>query len=242
MTEQNIVDDGTLACLNIPRDENDRSFNCDETTQSKIVNTSFRLVDFLEDVPTRFSKTKGSNGQTLVMIKPEKDSPNSMAKKYLANLYLAWMMHKVNECYKELFATCTKVECTEYADDICFFADNKAVLHRVIVWLQGYVTNELKLRIKDNWNIFPIAKNRYDRHGRALDYVGYKFYREQKLLRKSIKRKLCRKVASLNAKEKPIEPNEFKRQVSPWLGWCKYSNSRHLLKSIINSKYYESIL
>lgn len=82
MTEQNIVDDGTLACLNIPRDENDRSFNCDETTQSKIVNTSFWLVDFLEDVPTRFSKTKGSNGQTLVMIKPEKDSPNSMAKKY----------------------------------------------------------------------------------------------------------------------------------------------------------------
>ena len=66
MTEQNIVDDGTLACLNIPRDEDDRSFNCDETTQSKIVNTSFWLVDFLEDVPTRFSKTKGSNSRHLL--------------------------------------------------------------------------------------------------------------------------------------------------------------------------------
>ena len=199
------------------------------------------------DVLKRLVRRKIKDKDLLQLIDEIIDSADGLPignylSQYLANLYLAWMMHKVNECYKELFATCTKVECTEYADDICFFADNKAVLHRVIVWLQGYVTNELKLRIKDNWNIFPIAKNRYDRHGRALDYVGYKFYREQKLLRKSIKRKLCRKVASLNAKEKPIEPKEFKRQVSPWLGWCKYSNSRHLLKSIINSKYYDSIL
>lgn len=33
------VDDGSLAFLNIPRDENNRSFNCDETSQSKIVNS-----------------------------------------------------------------------------------------------------------------------------------------------------------------------------------------------------------
>lgn len=51
-------DDGSLAFLNIPRDENSRSFNCDETTQSKLVNTSFWVVDFIEEVPTRFSKAK----------------------------------------------------------------------------------------------------------------------------------------------------------------------------------------
>ena len=34
-------DDGSLAFLNIPRDENSGSFNCDETTQSKLVNTTF---------------------------------------------------------------------------------------------------------------------------------------------------------------------------------------------------------
>ena len=52
-------DDGSLAFLNIPRDENSRSFNCDETTQSKLVNTTFWVVDFIEEVPTRFSKAKG---------------------------------------------------------------------------------------------------------------------------------------------------------------------------------------
>lgn len=65
-------DDGSLAFLNIPRDENSRSFNCDETTQSKLVNTTFWVVDFIEEVPTRFSKAKGVKGQTLVKIKPSK--------------------------------------------------------------------------------------------------------------------------------------------------------------------------
>lgn len=34
------TDDGFLAFLNIPRDENSRSFNCSETTQSKIANSN----------------------------------------------------------------------------------------------------------------------------------------------------------------------------------------------------------
>lgn len=46
-----IIDDGSLACLHIPRDEKNRSFNCDETTQSKLVNTQFWVVDYIEDVP-----------------------------------------------------------------------------------------------------------------------------------------------------------------------------------------------
>lgn len=83
-------DDGSLAFLNIPRDENSRSFNCDETTQSKLVNTTFWVVDFIEEVPTRFSKAKGVKGQTLVKIKPSKQNKRMTAlplgKKIQANL------------------------------------------------------------------------------------------------------------------------------------------------------------
>lgn len=86
--------------------------------------------------------------------------------------------------------------------------------------------------------IFPVAKNRYDRHGRALDYVGYKFYREQKLMRKSIKQNFCREVARLNKREKPLSEKAYKQAVCPWLGWAKHSNSKHLLKTIIKQEYY----
>lgn len=88
MSEDNIKntdnseDDGSLAFLKIPRDVNSRSFNCDETTQSKLVNTQFWVVDFIEDVPTRFTKQKGTKGQTLVKIKKNKDSPDIEAEKF----------------------------------------------------------------------------------------------------------------------------------------------------------------
>lgn len=75
-------DDGSLAFLRIPRDENSRSLQGEEVKQSRIVNTTFWVHSFLEDIPTRFSKSKGTTGQTLVQIRPEKDSPESEAKKF----------------------------------------------------------------------------------------------------------------------------------------------------------------
>ena len=36
--------------------------------------------------------------------------------------------------------------------------------------------------------------NRYDKSGRALDYVGYQFFRKQKLMRKRTKQNLCREM------------------------------------------------
>lgn len=75
-------DDGSLAFLKIPRDTNSRSLPGDEVKQSRIVNTSFWIFDFLEEVPTRFSKAKGTAGQTLVQIRPERDSPESASKKF----------------------------------------------------------------------------------------------------------------------------------------------------------------
>lgn len=100
MEEKNIEDDGSLAFLNIPRDENNRSFNCTETTQSRLVNTSFWVEDFIEDVPTRFSKSKGTKGQTLVKFKPERDSPESDARKFFTGsadiLYMCQEIKKRN--------------------------------------------------------------------------------------------------------------------------------------------------
>lgn len=78
----NKQDDGSLAFLGIPRNEDSRSFNCKDVSQSKLVNTSFWLIDFLEEVPTRFSKQKGTKGQTLVMVKKNLEDPESEAMNF----------------------------------------------------------------------------------------------------------------------------------------------------------------
>lgn len=141
---------------------------------------------------------------------------------YLANLYLAYFMHYVNENLKVL--------ATEYADDIVFFSDSKATLHEVFAKIKIKIEGDLKLRIKDNWQIFPIAMNRYDNSGRALDYVGYQFYKGQKLMRKRIKQNLCKETRKLL--RRGIKGKELKMRLSPWIGWAQHSNSRHLLSKI----------
>lgn len=91
-------DDGSLAFLRIPRDGSSRSFNCDETTQSKLVNTTFWVVDFIEEVPTRFSKSKGTKGQTLVKIKMSKDDLESNAKKFfMGSSDILYVLKKIKE-------------------------------------------------------------------------------------------------------------------------------------------------
>lgn len=161
---------------------------------------------------------------------------------YLANLYLAYFMHFVNEQLHILVGRPEPFDATEYADDIPLFADNKEDLHKAFNFIKSYFERELNLTIKGNYQIFPIAVNRYDRNGRALDYVGYKFYRQQKLIRKSIKKNFCHAAARLNKITPPLPVKEYKQRIAPWLGWAKHSNSRNLLKTIINPCYYGSIL
>lgn len=153
---------------------------------------------------------------------------------YLANLCLAYFMHWCNETLR--------VDCAEYADDIIFLSDSKERLHGIFPHIERYIREELRLTVKGNWQVFPIADNRFDRHGRALDYVGYKFFRRQKLIRKGIKKNFCRAAARLNRRY-PLPPLEkYKRAVAPWLGWAKHSDSKHLLQTIINKNYHASIL
>ncbi len=152
---------------------------------------------------------------------------------YLANLFLCYMMHRLNEV--------ERVDAAEYADDIIVLADSKERLHGILAVLREELSG-LRLTMKGNWQIFPVAENRFDRRGRAIDYVGYKFYRRQRLIRKGIKQNFCRAAARLNRADPPPELKAYKQAVAPWLGWAKHSKSRNLLRKIIYPQYYESIL
>ena len=163
----------------------------------------------------------------------------SYISQFLSNLYMCYMMHWINErlpySLQESMGLPSKprLECTEYVDDLVFFSDSKEILHAVFAALKKHAETNLHLSIKGNHQIFPIARNRHDRHGRALDYVGFQFFREQKLMRKSIKKRLCRKAARLNKRTPPLTAKAYRQAIAPWLGWAKHSNSKHLLKTVI---------
>lgn len=152
------------------------------------------------------------------------------SSQFLANLTLCYFMHSLNEVYR--------VPCCEYADDIVVFGSDKDALRSLFFgFIKPYIEGELKLMIKENWQIFPIAYNRQGKHGRGLDYVGYVFYRNQLLMRKRIKQNLCKAAAKL--KDKNINEKQYRMALAPWLGWVKHSNSQNLINKI---SQYENIL
>ena len=92
------IDDGSLAFLNIPRDENNRHFNCDQIQQSRLANMTFWVLDFIEDVETRYSKAKGKTGQTLVKIKFRMEDGEDLARKFFTGSPdIQYVLKKIKE-------------------------------------------------------------------------------------------------------------------------------------------------
>jgi retron-type reverse transcriptase len=185
------------------------------------------IIDSVNGTPDPLDISKPVYGRSIPI--------GNYLSQYLANMVLAPFMHHLNEV--------ERMDADEYADDIVVYSDSKKKLHDVFQrYIKPHIEGTLRMQVKDNYQIFPIAKNNTDKRGRALDYVGYKFYRKQKLLRKSIKINLCRKVAMLNKREPEPSFIDYKREISPWLGWTKHSDSRHLLQTIIKKDYQNGIL
>ena len=145
---------------------------------------------------------------------------------YFANVYLTYFDHWLKEelHIKHYF---------RYADDIVILASTKEELHAWFPAIRDYLSGKLKLTVKDNWQIFPVEV-------RGIDYVGYVFRHRYTLLRKSIKKNLCRRVAHIRHMDIFIAPKKWKRWISSWWGWCKYCNSKHLLNKLFNSINYDT--
>lgn len=73
----NQADDGSLSCLNIEVTEANKQFQCKETTQQELTNMTFWVIDYLQNVKTRFGEDK-----YLVYIKFNLDDPDNEARKF----------------------------------------------------------------------------------------------------------------------------------------------------------------
>lgn len=91
--ENNRQDDGSLAFLAIEPDANNKHFNCSEITQQKLINLSFWVIDFLDDVKTKFG-----TGRFLVKIKFNREDPDKDARKFFTNSQeIKYILGKIKE-------------------------------------------------------------------------------------------------------------------------------------------------
>lgn len=106
---------------------------------------------------------------------------------YFGNLYLNGFDHWIKEIKHIKFYY-------RYCDDVVILHNDKKFLHDLFKEINTYLNMKLKLRIKENYQIFPINK-------RGIDFVGYRFFGDYILLRNTIKNNMKKKVNSnANAK------------------------------------------
>lgn len=131
---------------------------------------------------------------------------------YFANFYLTYFDHWIKQNKKVQYYF-------RYADDLVILFNNKQYLHQLLFDISDYLNNNLKLQIKDNYQIFPVS-------ARGIDFVGYVFYHTHTRLRKSIKKNFARMIANRN---NPAS-------VASYYGWSKHCNSKHLLNKLLHDK------
>lgn len=141
---------------------------------------------------------------------------------FFANLYLTYLDHWIKEQKKVRYYF-------RYTDDIVILGRDKQELRDLFYNIQDYLNNKLKLNFKDNWQIFKVDS-------RGIDFVGYRIFHTHTLLRKSIKKKFCKKINKLNKKQN-IDKDTYKQKICSYIGWIKYCNGRNLLNKM--SKYKE---
>jgi retron-type reverse transcriptase len=131
---------------------------------------------------------------------------------YLANFYLAYFDHWIKEEKHERHYF-------RYADDIVILSNDKAHLHLLLHEIRNYLQDRLNLKVKGNYQVFPVA-------ARGIDFVGYVFFHDHIMLRKSIKKSFARKLAA----------GANRASVASYTGWLKHGNCKHLLKKLLNEK------
>lgn len=106
-----------------------------------------------------------------------------------------------------------------YADDIVMLAPSKKDLHHTAWRLMNFAHYERKLFFKKR-QIFKVDD-------RSIDYVGYRFFHDKVIMRKAIKKDLCREVAKL--RKKGMTDREIRLKTASRAGWAKHADVKQLM-------------
>ena len=137
---------------------------------------------------------------------------------WFANFYLSDFDHWVKE---ELGTR----HYYRYMDDMVIFHSNKKELHEMHRRIEKRLHDVEGLEIKGNWQIvrFHYVKKDGKEIGRDLDFMGYRFFRDRTLIRKSILRKSRRKAMRIGRKKCPTIYEC--RQMLSYVGWYKRTDT-----------------
>ena len=141
---------------------------------------------------------------------------------HFGNLYLSGFDHYMKE----------QMHCKyyfRYCDDVIILHASKEHLADLRVKASEYLEKNLKLQLKSNWQVFPVAI-------RGIDFLGYRFYHTHTTLRKSIATKFKQTIAKTKS---PIPKSiGMVNSIMSYQGWLKYANCYNLQTHLIDKQIH----
>ena len=140
---------------------------------------------------------------------------------YTSQWFANWYLQEFDHYVKEKLGAIYYIR---YMDDMVIFDNDKNNLRRILSGIKLYLKRELKLKLKNNYQIFRFhyVENGIDK-GRDLDFMGFRFYRNRTILRKTIMYKTTRKAKAISKKDKP-DIHDC-RQMLSYLGWISHTDT-----------------
>lgn len=163
---------------------------------------------------------------------------------YCGNYYLSDFDHWIKETTFVFNGKPVKIKYFfRYMDDMIILSDSKEFLHYLRRLISEYLMVNLRLTLKNTWQVFPVKD-------RGIDYVGYRIFPEFVLLRKRTVKTMTRALLRIRAKIEDGEALTYHDycSVNSYLGWMKPCDCHRLKHKYVDpimpeiNKYYYTYL
>jgi RNA-directed DNA polymerase len=152
-----------------------------------------------------------------VIIDSEEGLPiGNYTSQWFSNFFLEGLDHVIKEKLKIKYYI-------RYVDDLVLLGPNKKKLHKAKRVIDDYLAKN-KLKIKEDWQVFKI-------NCRAIDFLGFRFFRDKTILRKRNALRIRRRINKINKKSK-LNYKDACAVISYW-GWIKRSDSYNFYQKYI---------
>lgn len=166
-----------------------------------------------------------------VILTSEKGIPLGF---YTSQWFSNWYLQDLDHYIKEILHVKYYIR---YMDDMVLFGCSKKKLHNDKKRIEIYLKKYLNLELKSNWQVFLFDWNG---KGRDLNFMGFRFFRNRTLLRKSILYKASRKANKIYKKQKITSYDAM--QMSSYLGWFKATDTYYIFNNRILTKVKIGVL
>lgn len=146
-----------------------------------------------------------------------------------ANIYL----HELDTFVKQHIGARRYIR---YMDDFLIVHHDKAYLHGLRQVIEQWLWDRLRLKLNNKTQIFPVGI----KHGRALDFLGYRMWTTHRRLRNDSVKRMDKNLKKLQTQFKDglIDFSDVKQRVNSWLGHASHADSYRIRKKLLGSAVF----